>query len=379
MNKCFEDVKIGIPLPLFLVIDDVGWWNGKNGSHKNEPYRTGIDREHCIEDYLAIIELGKKINMRIQAGMVLCDWSRDNILKKVPTATWMGSEWNDTTSTDKLDEVASFLNENPQYIELCLHAVGHEFWDDGVMTRAEWGEANGTMRPIEQIKAHLDVFGKIMKQNGLGDFPVSFIPAAFCHAFGEKDGIATILKDYGIKFISTPFDCMKKSKKNDTELFGIDNGIPTVNRGCSGIKWFEMNPSLDDRIFSEAICGIHWPNILHPDPKQNMTTVTAWAEKINSYSKLFRRVLARDTFDFWTQLAHYSFTDISFHDNKISFDFSKLEKMNLPFLNDSFRIKIKTERKIDISKHLIEDISDNCYTIKIKKGENIKTSSYTFS
>ncbi|MDD4180900.1 MAG: hypothetical protein PHE87_04675, partial [Victivallaceae bacterium] len=86
MNSyCSKDVKLSIPMPLLLVIDDVGWWSGENGGHKNEPYRTGINRDHCLGDYLAIIELAKRINMRIQIGMVLCDWSRNNILAKIPS------------------------------------------------------------------------------------------------------------------------------------------------------------------------------------------------------------------------------------------------------------------------------------------------------
>lgn len=374
MNSyCSKDVKLSIPMPLLLVIDDVGWWSGENGGHKNEPYRTGINRDHCLADYLAIIELAKRINMRIQIGMVLCDWSRNNILAKIPSTTWLGTSWKDPVSIDKLDYVANVLNENCKHLEICLHAVGHEFWEGNIMTRAEWADSNGIMRDKEQVKAHLDVFREIMHQNQLGDFPVSFIPAAFLHTFGEGNGIATILKDYGIRFISTPFERMKGAKQIQNKYFGIDNGIPTVDRGDNGIPWFETNPSIADKIFEGPICGIHWANILHSDAEQNMNTVELWAEKINSYGQMFDRIIAKDTFDCWTQLVYHCLADIHFVDNTMFFDFSKIKKMGIPFLNDSFHIKLETTKKINDYGNIIER-SGNRYIIKIEveKTNSIK-------
>ena len=29
-----------LPIPIQVVIDDVGWWSGKDGSKQQEPYRT---------------------------------------------------------------------------------------------------------------------------------------------------------------------------------------------------------------------------------------------------------------------------------------------------------------------------------------------------
>lgn len=34
------------PLPVQVVIDDVGWWSGHDGSRQQEPFRTGILRNH---------------------------------------------------------------------------------------------------------------------------------------------------------------------------------------------------------------------------------------------------------------------------------------------------------------------------------------------
>ena len=69
-----------IPRPIQVVIDDVGWWSGRDGSDKDEPYRTGINRNHVVADYQAIIQLGRALGIRPQAAMVLCEWDRENIL-----------------------------------------------------------------------------------------------------------------------------------------------------------------------------------------------------------------------------------------------------------------------------------------------------------
>jgi hypothetical protein len=72
----------------------VGWWSGEDGSARQEPYRTGIMRNHVPDDYKAIVELGKILGIRPQAAMVLCEWDKFNILRKLPNSTWMGEKWD---------------------------------------------------------------------------------------------------------------------------------------------------------------------------------------------------------------------------------------------------------------------------------------------
>lgn len=81
-----------IPVPIQVVIDDVGWWSGRDGSQQQEPFRTGIDRNHTIADYEAIVKLGRTLGIRPQAAMVLCEWDRENILRELPESTWMGKQ-----------------------------------------------------------------------------------------------------------------------------------------------------------------------------------------------------------------------------------------------------------------------------------------------
>jgi hypothetical protein len=88
-NKTMENLKAYIPMPVQVVIDDVGWWSGEDGSKRQEPYRTGINRNHVPADYQAIANLGRTLGIRPQAAFILCEWDKENILRQLPTSTWM--------------------------------------------------------------------------------------------------------------------------------------------------------------------------------------------------------------------------------------------------------------------------------------------------
>ena len=356
--------KATIPMPLLLVIDDVGWWTSEDGHEKNEPFRTGISRNHYIDDYQAIIDLGKAIGMRIQAAFVLCEWDRENILKELPDATWMGANWNNSINHRKLDDVAQLLNENSDYIDVSLHTLAHEFWSDGKMSRAEWADENGIMRSAETVKNHLDAFFKIVKQNNLTMPIESFIPPAFYHSFGGDNCLAHILKEYGIKFISTDFERLGNVEKLPHKFFGVDNGIPTIRRGRNRIPWFELNSNIDDKIFSGPICGIHWPNVLHEDPSRNGEAVAHWAENLKKQSKRPDLILAKDINDCWTQLAHHCFSKVEFQNGELKIDLTDLKKQNFPMLNNHFYIKIEADETI-LKKYDVVNKEGNLYTLRI--------------
>src|SRR4030042_2104942 len=73
-NKTTENLKVFLPIPVQVVIDDVGWWSGEDGSKRQEPYRTGINRNPVPADYQAIADLGSALGIRPQAAFILCEW-----------------------------------------------------------------------------------------------------------------------------------------------------------------------------------------------------------------------------------------------------------------------------------------------------------------
>lgn len=373
-----------IPMPLQVVIDDVGWWSGNDGSMRQEPYRTGINRNHVPADYKAIVDLGRALDIRPQAALVLCEWDRENILKHLPTSTWMGSNWDNSKWVGPwLEEAVEIIRQNQEHMEITLHGIGHEYWQGGSFTRAEWTESNGQMRPKEQVEQHLEYFRKIMDQNSLGPFPKSFVPTAFCHSFGPSEGqkgsLAEILKGWGVNYINTPFSSIYNRDRILNDFFGFDSGVITVDRGIDEFPWltFPANPSAESL---GPTCGLHWPNMLHPDPEQNSEVVGRWVKYLKKYDDRPDRMLARNSEAFLHQLLNHSLTKISINGNSIDLDFTETDQQpELPG-KDELTLKILTNKParfttegIILESQNILEGNELCYVINLlrKKGEKI--------
>lgn len=330
-HKTMENLKVYIPMPVQVVIDDVGWWSGEDGSERQEPYRTGINRNHVPADYKAIADLGRALGIRPQAAFILCEWDKENILRMVPTSTWMGEKWDNARWVGPwLEEAAEIIRNNQNYFELTLHGIGHEYWEGGTFTRAEWTDSEGQMRPGDQVELHLEYFEKLMNQHNLGPFPKSFVPAAFRHSFGPSDGsevsLAEILEKKGITYINTPFSSMYHKERAQYQYFGFDAGVMTVDRGNDEFPWltFPADPSAE---LTGPTCGLHWPNLLHPDPERNSETVDKWVSYLKHFHEKHDMMLATDSVAFQHQLAHHTLTRAEYKRNSMVLDFTETDKL----------------------------------------------------
>lgn len=345
-DKIMNNLEVFIPMPVQVVIDDVGWWSGEDGSLNQEPYRTGINRNHVPDDYRAIVELGTALDIKPQAATVLCEWDKENILRDLPTSTWMGKRWDNSKWVGPwMEEAAEIIRSNSNNYELTIHGIGHEYWERGTFTRAEWTDSNGQMRPVDQVEKHLEYFEKLMNQHNLGSFPGSFVPAAFRHSFGPSEGrevsLAELLKKKGITYINSPFESMYNRERIQYRLFGFDAGVMTVDRGSDEFPWdtFPANPS---KALKGPTCGIHWPNLLHPDPERNSEIVRKWIEYLKPYNNKPDMMLAPDSNAFRQQLAHQELTKLRQDANIILLDFSETDKLPGRIGKELFTVKIKT-------------------------------------
>ncbi len=373
-----------IPMPIQVVIDDVGWWSGKDGSKYQEPYRTGIDRNHVPADYEAIVKLGKALGIRPQAATVLGEWDRKNILRNVPHSNWMGAQWDNSKWVGPwMEEAADIINSNREHFEITLHGLCHEWWTDGKFTRAEWADNDGIMRPKEDVERHLDAFAEIMHQNRLGELPVSFVPTAFRHGFGVTPGntvsIAEILRKRGFTYINTPYVIMRNKEQVQYDVFGIDSGVITVDRGMDLLDWDNIGLVPSGEIKGPT-CGMHWPNLLHEDPERNEEIVENWINLLAPYDEKPDRMLAKNPVVFQKQLVHYKATKIERKGNTIALDFSDTDKVGNLLPNDEMVLKVKSPEKLKFSSEtikiqrtsLIRDNNNIIYTINLKRGKNKK-------
>lgn len=341
-----------IPIALQIVIDDVGWWSGKDSSKQGGPYRTGFARDHVPADYQAIIELGRRLNMRPQAAMILCEWDRTNSLQSLPSATWMGAKWdNPYRHSLFLDEASEMLRLNSKHLEIALHGVGHEFWADGVMTRSEWGDGEGHMRPEHEVRAHIEAFRRIMEENELGPFPKSFVPPAARYQFGVEKGTAFFLAEAGIHYASPPFNrYLFKARPPEAVDFGVDYGILTVDRPPDRFPWYAVGPVPEGEV-SHSVFGMHWPNLLHLDPERNLEVIERWVQFFLSYATRFDGFLGEDTASAFSQLVYHRWALVACDDRQMTLDFKRVDALRARGLQDRFVVKIKAKAPLKLEAH----------------------------
>jgi len=207
----------------------------------------------------------------------------------------------------------------------------------------------GVMRPRDEVRKHLDYYAKLLDQHDLGPFPNSFVPAAFRHRFGSgPSGIASILREWGIAYMSTPFGCMYKDRETEHALFGIDEGLMTVDRGSYAIPWYDIASTPEKEIVGPVL-GLHWPNILHPNPERNEDAVATWVRFLQPYATRPDRMLARDTATCWTQLAYHALTETQTTRNSATLDFERVANLGTVGLRDTFTLKMLTAGPVDIN------------------------------
>jgi hypothetical protein len=377
-NGTIDNIKIFIPMPLQVVIDDVGWWSGEDGSKRQEPYRTGINRNHVPADYQAIADLGCALGIRPQAAFVACEWDKENILRQLPTSTWMGDTWDNSRWVGPwLEEAAEIILTNQDHFELTVHGIGHEYWEGGTFTRAEWTDSNGQMRPQEQVELHLEYFEKLLNQHNLGSMPKSFVPAAFRHSFGPSEGrdisLAQILEQHGVNYINTPFSSVYNKERIENKYFGFDSRVMTIDRGNDEFQWlvFPADPSAG---LSGPTCGLHWPNMLHPDPEKNSEIVHRWINYLKPYNYKHDMMLAHDSVHFQNQLAHHTLTRTKLERNFIELDFTETDRLPGAVGKGELTLKILTDKPqqfrsdgIEIKEQSLQEGSEFLYILNLHR------------
>ncbi|GAF67947.1 unnamed protein product, partial [marine sediment metagenome] len=231
-------------------------------------------------------------------------------------------------------------------------------------------DKQGVMRPNEQIETHLDYYEKLMIQNQLGPFPTSFVPTAFLHSFGKTSGhdisMAGMLKKRNVDYINTPFEDMFGSEKASHGIFGFDEGVITVDRGRDVLSWKSIG-KIPNGELNGPTCGLHWPNLLHPNPEQNSEIVNGWVNFLKPYNDKPETLLATDSLSFRNQLIHHVCTKLQINETYIDIHFKEVDKLpNDPDRNEII-IKVVSKQNLIFDADLIK-ISNS----KMLQQEDIK-------
>jgi len=302
----------------------------------------------------------------------------------------MGNKWNNSRNIGPwLDEAAEIIRNNREHFEFTVHGIGHEYWENGIFTRAEWTDSTGQMRPQEQVEKHLEYFEKLMDQHDLGPFPNSFVPAAFRHSFGPSTGrnvsLATILKRSGINYINTPFSSVYNKERIQYGLFGFDDDVITIDRGNDEFPWLTF-PADPEAELTGPTCGMHWPNLLHPDPARNPEIVERWVSYLKPYNEKADKMLAPDSLSFQHQLAHHLLTRVLVKRNFIHLDFTETHQLPGSIGKQDLTVKIKADKarkfisdEIEIISQTLIPSDEYLYILKLKRKEGKLTASIKIS
>lgn len=326
-------------MPVQIVIDDVGWRQGNDGSDRDQPYRTGMNRLHVPEDYHAIADLGEALAIRPLAMLTLSEWDVDDRLAEIPSASWMGRQWrNPAGPFDWCEPCASVFRDRANHIEPGFHGLGHEFWLDGRMQRAEFCDRQGNPRPTTEITARFDLYAELFKRHRLGPLPTWLVPTAFLHLYApdHPGALAAVARRYGIGAISTPFHRCSFQKPPEHPLLGFDHGLPTVDRGYDPFDWNAVGPTVDQTMLrDQPILGMHWPNLLHEDPARNGEVVRGWVDALDTFGRGFGRLLSRDSRAFLEQLLHSCFTTVTLDGQEVTLDLAGHPAPSLSLLGET--------------------------------------------
>jgi hypothetical protein len=199
-----------------------------------------------------------------------------------------------------------------------MHGVGHEHWENGVRTRAEWlGRSPDQRWPRRVLEGHLACFREILRQQGLGPEqgvspPRSFVPCAFRFLWNNADPESTgaFMSRAGIRYASTPFaSCCFADDVPARSDGGFEHDLLVLDRGRNGIPW-NVYDTIPEAYPDNAVCGIHWPNLLRPDPAENSLSVTRWIRFLEAAGRRPGHYLARSMAETCSQWLYCRFAEL---------------------------------------------------------------------
>ena len=333
--------RLIIPESFIIIVDDVVWFLPHNKRIFVECTGQELaqrERPYCIDDYRSLVEIGRALDMKILCGLNIGEWDRDRTIASVPNASALGENWTNAEVLEHpeiMDEIRDYINENTEYIEMAIHGLNHMYWtDDGKRIPAEYyHDEDGvfTMLPPDSMRKHLDAWFHIYESNGFTAKVDKFIPCCFRYKYSDSDReISHFLKDYGIKYVSTPFSSMKYDTEEKPVMACVENGILTTDRTKDLVHWSVIDAPVPESLKSSSF-GAHWPAFISLDPKNNMKTVERWIEYLKQYKNKFDVICARDQEMAAKQTFYKRFTEIEESENgTLTLDFSNADAQNAP-------------------------------------------------
>ena len=332
-----------IPMPLQIVVDDVGWFNGEDDRKNGGPSRTGMPRRHTAEDVRALNLLGEHLGMKINCAFVVGEWDPDNRLREIPHLSKYGDSWDNASYLDKneMARMVDAINESP-YVDIALHGLLHGYYMDGVDsydTSDYYYRINRELIMVNEgeIRRRIEKFKEILDFYGIKKELVSYVPPSFAVRFGE---LSRIMAEYGFKYSTTIFRTMVCNGEKPVTV-GVENGIVTVDRVNNLIPWNEHESKFEDLPLVNGVFGAHFPNFLHLDSSRSCEVVDRAVKYFKRCAEEYGTVMSRGIEFCAVQSIYNRFAKVSLSDAEFTIDLSEVEKT--PIFGKSFVINALAE------------------------------------
>ena len=356
--------RIVLPVALQVVMDDIGWFNGRDTRCTEGPSRTGFPRKHVAEDYAVIDAIGRAIGQKINCPLVIGEWDKKNRLRGMPHATNDEKGWDMAAEINYAEAERCFdTMEHAEYLEYAFHGLMHGYWQDGIsLADTEFSHpcsldyktkyAPGSWYvPVDNdyFESHMETFFKIYGDWGFKKKIRSFTsPSSVRSGIEENRHMVEIMKKYGMIYWSNQWRAVKN-------LCEVIDGVIFVNKAIKQqpIPWeaygidpdtlsdysFEFNNGIDHA--ERAIYGSHWPNFLQLNPLRNTDTLDAWTRHFKRQAEIFGVMLSKDIAFCASQAVYRKKSVLDFKKDSIVIDLSAVDGAGALGLSDTFYISIE--------------------------------------
>ena len=160
----------------------------------------------------------------------------------------------------------------------------------------------------------------------------------------------------------------------------------TIDRGHDVLPWDATGISPTGHITGPT-CGMHWANLIHPDPARNLEVVKEWVDFLAPYDEKLDTMLAVDSEAFQSQLIYHRCVKIKQEENGVWFDFSALDNFPGDKVKNEFNLKVSGKEKLVFASNSMEiqqepkqhSKSNTLHVLKLKRKPKITKAFMTIS
>ena len=349
-----------IPISMVLEFDDLGWDDGRDLRLNGKASRSGLPRNHAMEDYEVIQRIIDKTGKSISAAIIVGDWDKDNILRGEVGFTHNPHGWDRASEMDveKTRKYIEFLESSD--IDYMVHGVLHGRYDENgkqineheyVLFNRVDGMSVGYLPSAEDMEHRLEVFFKICESWGMKKPFRGFVnPGGLMHSDDELvKEMTKVLYKFGIRYWADPF-IMWKPEDGPIKVY---NGVACFRwkRNPGPMPWDAYDIDADcfmtvngpDDQKKSCLHGSHWTNYLRFNPKKNFENVPAWERFYKRQGEVWGTMNGDNLASAVNQTFYYQFAKYTESNGVVNIDLSEVEKNKLDCHKNEFFISIKKE------------------------------------